>query len=431
MAINAKFKKEEVCVSELKEMPKEEGLEKGLSMLREGYMYISNRAQSFQSEVFETRLLGEKAICMIGEDAAKLFYDNNKFIRKGAAPKRAQKTLLGEGGVQTLDGQEHRHRKAMFMQLMKPASLERMKRLIKDEWQIAIDTWEQKDQIVLYEETKQLLMRAVCKWSGVPLEEDEVKKRADDMAAMFETPVTIGLEQHRGRKARRESEAWIEELVEKVREERIKPDQESVLYQFSWHRDLEGELLDKNIVAVEILNILRPTIAVTIYINFIALSLHQHPEEKGKLASRDEQALMRFVQEVRRFYPFFPLNGARVKQDFVWKGYTFKEGTLTLLDFYGTNHDPNIWENPNLFNPDRFTNWEENPFTLIPQGGGDHHTGHRCAGEWITLDIMKISLDCLANDMTYDVPKQDFSYSLVDMPSIPKSRFIMENIKRK
>lgn len=418
-------------MSELREMPREEGLEKGLSLLREGYMYISNRAESFQSDVFETRLLGEKAICMIGEEAAKIFYDDNKFIRKGAAPKRVQKTLTGEGGVQSMDGQAHRHRKAMFMQLMKPEGLERMRELIREEWEVAIDKWEEKDQIVLYEETKELLMRAVCKWAGVPIEEEEVKERTDDMAAMFETPVSIGLEQHKGRKARRKSERWIEGLVDDVREEKINPDKESVLYQFSWHRNLEGDLLDKNIVAVEILNILRPTIAVTIYINFIALSLHQHPDEREKLDSRNDKVLEMYVQEVRRFYPFFPLNGARVKEDFTWKGYQFEKGTLTLLDFYGTNHDPNIWDNPNLFKPERFANWDKNLFTLIPQGGGDHHKGHRCAGEWITLDIMKISLDYLANEITYDVPKQDFSYSLVDMPSVPKSEFIMKNIKRK
>lgn len=418
-------------MAELKSMPKEEGLEKGLSMLREGYQYISNRSQSFQSKVFETRLLGEKAICMVGEEAAKLFYDNDKFIRKGAAPKRVQKTLLGQGGVQSLDGQEHRHRKAMFMQLMNPDSLHKMRTLIKQEWETAIQNWERQEKIVLYDQTKPLLMRAVCKWAGVPLQEDEVIKRADDMAAMFETPVTIGLEQHKGRKARRDSEKWIKDLVAQVRQNEIVVDQNSALYQFSWHKDLENQLLDPDIVAVEVLNILRPTIAVTIYINFIALSLHQHPEEKEKLTTNDEKALDMFVQEVRRFYPFFPFNGARVKKDFIWNGYKFEQGTLTLLDFYGTNHDPHIWENPDLFKPERFANWEGNPFTLIPQGGGDHHTGHRCAGEWITTDIMKISLDYLANKLTYHVPKQDLSYSLVEIPSIPKSRFIMENIKRR
>lgn len=104
---------------------------------------------------------------------------------------------------------------------------------------------------------------------------------------------------------------------------------------------------------------------------------------------------------------------------------------MTLLDFYGTNHDANLWENPELFKPERFAKWDEDSFTLISQGGGDHHTGHRCPGEWITLDIMKASFDYLANEIAYEVPDQDLSYSLVDIPSIPKSKFIMKNVQRK
>ncbi len=220
-------------MSEIRSMPKEKGIEQGLSMLQEGYMYISNRAQNFQSDVFETRLLGKKTICMVGREAAKIFYDKDKFTRKGAAPKRAQKTLLGEGGVQILGGQTHLHRKAMFMRMMEPVALQRMRELIKHEWEVAILHWMKKKKVVLYEESKKLLMRAICQWAGVPLKEDEIKKWADNMAAMFETPMTIGLEHHKGRKARRESEKWIREMVEDVREKKLSPPENSVLYQFS------------------------------------------------------------------------------------------------------------------------------------------------------------------------------------------------------
>lgn len=87
------------------QMPREEGIDNSLSLIREGYMYILNRHHSFNSDVFETRLLGKKAICMVGKEAAEVFYDTEKFKRKDAAPNRAVQTLLGENGVQALDGQ--------------------------------------------------------------------------------------------------------------------------------------------------------------------------------------------------------------------------------------------------------------------------------------------------------------------------------------
>ena len=48
-------------------MPREEGIDHSLSLMREGYMYILNKRRSFNSDIFETRLLGKKAICMGGK----------------------------------------------------------------------------------------------------------------------------------------------------------------------------------------------------------------------------------------------------------------------------------------------------------------------------------------------------------------------------
>lgn len=141
----------------------------------------------------------------------------------------------------------------------------------------------------------------------------------------------------------------------------------TILHRFAWHRDLEGNLLDTETVAVEVINILRPIVAIAVFINFIALAVHHYPNEREKLESGDEKYAQMFVQEVRRFYPFFPFVMALVKKDFFWKGYKFEEGTLTLLDLYGTNHDPVIQENSEFFSPERFTKWEENPFDFIPQ----------------------------------------------------------------
>jgi fatty-acid peroxygenase len=143
----------------------------------------------------------------------------------------------------------------------------------------------------------------------------------------------------------------------------------------------------------------------------------------------DEKLLKNFVQGVRRFYPFFPFAPARARKDFTWNGYAFDKGVLTILDLYGTNHHPDLWDQPELFKPDRFDDWNGSPFNFIPQGGGDHHTGHRCAGEWITLEIMKESLDFLANKMSYEVPVQDVSFSFHNMPSLPHSRIVIRNVK--
>jgi fatty-acid peroxygenase len=418
-------------MSNTRKMPREEGIDHSLSLLREGYMYILNRRRSFNSEIFETRLLGKKAICMGGKEAAEIFYDNEKFKRQDAAPNRAIQTLFGKNGVQVLDGQNHKQRKEMFMSIMSPDGLNKLTEITKKQWEAAVDKWEQTDKVNLYEETKEILCRTACEWAGVPVQENEIKNLTNDLGAMFESAGAVGPNHWLGRNARNSVEKWIKEIIDKVRNETLNPPENTALHRFAVHRDLEGNLLDTETVAVEVINILRPIVAIAIFINFIALALHHYPEEREKLKSGDEKYAQIFVQEVRRFYPFFPFVMALVKKDFTWNGYTFEEGTLNFLDLYGTNHDPEIWDNPDEFNPYRFAEWEENPFGFIPQGGGDYFLGHRCAGEWVTIEVMKVSLNFLVNRMDYEVPDQDLSYSMVSMPSIPHSKLIIKDVKRR
>src|SRR5690625_5605197 len=77
-------------------IPKEKGIDHTLNLILEGYMYISNRCHSLHSNFFETRLLGKKTICMRGQEAVTLFYNNDKFKRNGAVPKRVVSSFFGK-----------------------------------------------------------------------------------------------------------------------------------------------------------------------------------------------------------------------------------------------------------------------------------------------------------------------------------------------
>jgi fatty-acid peroxygenase len=74
---------------------KENGIDHTMAFMQEGYLFIRNRVKQFHSDLFETRLLGEKVVCMTGEEAAAVFYDPERFIKNGAVPKHIQKTLFG------------------------------------------------------------------------------------------------------------------------------------------------------------------------------------------------------------------------------------------------------------------------------------------------------------------------------------------------
>ncbi|MBM7552071.1 cytochrome P450 [Thalassobacillus pellis] len=410
------------------DIPKEKSIDNSIALLKEGYRFIPNRCRQYGTDIFQTRLLGEKVLCMSGEKAAEIFYDKEKFHRKGAAPKRIQKTLFGENAIQSMDGNSHEHRKLLFMSLMTPDKLERLSQITNVLWREKTRDWQGADKVVLFEETKQLLCKAACKWAGVPLQEEEVKQRADDFWKMVDAFGAVGPRHWQGRSARKRGEKWIQSVIEQIRAGKLDVNEGTAAYAMAFHRDIAGKQMDSHMAAVELINVLRPIVAITDYIAFSVVALTDHPEYQEKIKNADDEFYQWFVQEVRRYYPFGPFLGARVRRSFIWNEVKFHEGTLVLMDVYGTNHDSRLWENPEKFHPERFKEWTGGMFDLIPQGGGDYYKNHRCPGEWITIQVMKDSLGFLVNKVNFELPEQDLNYSLVRMPSLPQSGVILTNI---
>ena len=371
----------------------------------------------------------QRTIYLTSPATARVCYEHGYFTREGAMPKRIQKTLLGQGGVQGLDGKTHRHRKQMFMELMgegRIAALQAISsRLLKEQ----VARWENAPEVVLYDEVRTILTKAVCEWSGVPLPDAEVALRTAQLTALFQDAGAVGWRHWKARAARARAEHWAAEIIRELREGRLLADRNSAAYVVAMWRNLDGELLPVEVAAVEILNVLRPTVAVSVFIVQVAHALQQNPTWAQRLRQDDEN-LEIFVQEVRRLYRFFPVVAARVKHDFEWQGYRFPKGTRVLLDLYGTNTDPRTWKAPDAFLPDRFRAAPHDPFNFIPQGGGAYHENHRCPGEWIAISQMKTFCDFLVNTITYDLPQQALEISPQDLPPVPKDGIVLRNVSR-
>ena len=48
----------------MSKIPKENSFDSTLSLLKEGYTFIPSRRKRLQSDIFQTRLMGKKVICM-------------------------------------------------------------------------------------------------------------------------------------------------------------------------------------------------------------------------------------------------------------------------------------------------------------------------------------------------------------------------------
>ncbi|MEO2091462.1 MAG: cytochrome P450, partial [Gemmataceae bacterium] len=191
------------------EIPRDRWPDSTLALMADPYRFIPERCRQFGTDLFQARLMLRKTICLTGPEAAALFYDEGRLARAGVAPGWLQKTLFGKGGVQGLDGEAHRHRKAMFMSLMAPGRIERLGAATTQWFQVYARKWAGRDRVVLYDEVNEILSRAVCDWAGVPLAEPEVGRRTAELMAMFDLAATLSPAHLWSRLARRRAERWI------------------------------------------------------------------------------------------------------------------------------------------------------------------------------------------------------------------------------
>ncbi|WP_406707867.1 cytochrome P450 family protein [Streptomyces halobius] len=151
------------------------------------------------------RLLGKPAIALRGPAAVGFFYDENHVHRRSALPGPVLSTLFGKGAVHTLDGETHRHRKGLFVSLLKDASgVSALAEHVTQEWEHSRKAWAAPSPLTLFDEVSVLRTRAVCRWAGIPLPEhpdDEVRHTARDLvgclsAALGDQLVPSGFTAH-------------------------------------------------------------------------------------------------------------------------------------------------------------------------------------------------------------------------------------------
>ena len=410
-------------------IPDEGALDRSLALLREGYRFGPRRFARWATDAVRTRLMLRRATLVRGAGMAGMFYDGDRFTRRGGMPATALKLLQDRGSVQMLDGEDHRHRKAMFLSLMGEAEAERLAGMAEAEWRRRLPDWEQEGEIVLFDEARDILFRAACAWAGVPLREDEAGQRLREAAEMIEGAGRVGPRNWRAQVLRSRHEAWARRVVEGAHSG-IPAPPGSALAAIAAHRDRQGKLLDASTAAVELINVLRPTQAVARFVVFAALALHRHPEVAPRLRAGDEALLRSFAQEVRRMTPFLPMIGGRARRAFDWGGLRVARGDWVLIDLFATCRHPDLWPEPETFRPDRVLDRAPTPHDLIPQGAGDARTTHRCPGEAITLALTRMAARMLACGMRYEVPPQDLRVDLRRIPALPASGMVLWNVAR-
>ena len=341
------------------------GPDKWLALMRDGYQFWQNLRDERGSEVVRARLLHERATCITGGDAATFFYEEPRLERSSALPAPIVGTLFGHGAVHTLDADQHVHRKSLFTDLLTAEAVGMIAAEAGRRWDEREPVW--RGETELFEEASAILLGAVSAWFGLPIHAEDAAGRAADMLAMVDGFGSPGARHWRGHRARGRTERWMEGVLQDIRDG---ASNEAPIGTVALFRDASGDLLTLRTAAVEAINLVRPTVAISWLLSGVALAFDSWPHLREDLAAGAISALD-LAQEVRRCYPFAPFLAARATGDLEWSGELIPSGSLVVLDLWGTDHDPRIWPDPFTFDPTRFQHTTVTPFNLVPQCGCD------------------------------------------------------------
>lgn len=95
-----------------------------------------------------------------------------------------------------------------------------------------------------------------------------------------------------------------------------------------------------------------------------------------------------FCRETLRIHPVAPMVGRLVKQDFEVAGHVLPAGTKLAASVILAHLNPEVWEAPETFRPERFLDGHPDPGTWLPFGGGSR----KCLGMSLALIEMKLVL---------------------------------------
>lgn len=378
------------------------------------------------------RLLGDETIFVRGTEGVALFYDDQRIARHGAMPAIVQETLFGHGSVHGLDGDDHRHRKRTFVDIAyDDEQVTRLLPLLEGEWQRELDAWRAGGARSAYDAAVGALGRAIMRWAGLPGTPAAQTRWAARLAQIVDGfGVPYSPEYVLAWLNRAWSDRHAGRLIEAVRAGELTPPDGTALHAWAWHRDRSGELLSARLAGIELQNSIRPMIAVARFVAFAAKKLHEHPAWRERIAREraergslvDGPLAVAFAQEVRRTSPFVPMLPGRALVDVELDGRRAPAGGRVVLDILGTDTDPEAWDEPDAFDPERFVGVGdyEALAAFIPHGGADVATGHRCPGEKLAIAGLAAAVAALS-DPDLRIRPDGLDVNLRRLPTKPSS----------
>jgi cytochrome P450 len=301
-------------------------------------------------------------------------------------------------GLMLLDFDEHRlHRRALSV-AFKSGPMKSYLAALDAGISQRVTRWRQlPGPILFYPAMKQLTLDLAATsflGEGIGPEVDEITRAFIDMVAASVTPIRQpwpGTQMARGVKGRKRVVAYFSEQIPL---RRAKGGGDDLFSQLCHATHEDGALLSTQDIVDHMSFLMmaaHDTLTSSLTSFVAALAANRQWQEK----LRDEVTALDIAvhepttfdkleamplsemafKEAMRMKPPVPSIPRRATRDFSFKGYAIPAGTLVAINPLFTHHMPEIWPDPDAFDPMRFTDEAQrnrHRFAWVPFGGGAH-----------------------------------------------------------
>src|SRR4051812_31236061 len=383
----------------LTHIPGDEGwpiIGKTIEVLADPKGHVEKHAAKY-GLVYRSHLFGETSIVLLGPEANELvLFDQAKLFSSALGWGRIL-GLLFPRGLMLLDFDEHRlHRRALSV-AFKSGPMKSYLSELDTGIAARVAQWKATPgQMQFYPAMKQLTLDLAATsflGAGIGPEVKEITRAFVDMVAAAVTPIRRplpGTQMARGVKGRQRIVAYFSEQIP-IRRDKGGEDLFSQLCRAT-HDD--GALLSTQDIVDHMSFLMMAahdtlTSSLTSFIGELAANPEWQDRLRdevsalgvaaGEPTTSDDLEAMPLTEmafkEALRLKPPVPSMPRRAVRDFSFKGYAIPAGAMIGVNPLFTHHMPEIWPDPEKFDPMRFTDEAQrgrHRFAWVPFGGGAH-----------------------------------------------------------
>jgi cytochrome P450 len=409
--------------------------------LKDGFGFVEGRTERL-GPVFKTKILGRPTAVIVGPDAAGQFIDESKIQREGGMLPHIQ-ALFGGRALPVLDGEEHRERKAFVMAAFTRDALAgylpEMQRLMA----AAFAGWATGSELRWLDGFKRLALEVISTTIlGLPVGPtfDAIAKDYELVGGGFSS-LPIPLPGTAYDRARRALARILAVYAKNAQEHLATPSSDGLSRILAARSARDGRQITVDEAKVELHHIVVAGLIVWAWFVTAVQELGRNPEIRERLRAElaslpagplTLDALMKaphlrqVSMEIRRLSPVVHVFFGKARTTFEFAGHTIPEGWMVLWGIRSSHLRPEVYPEPTRFDPERFGperhEQDRHPHAFVPNGAGDAHKNHKCAGyEFAPLMLQLFLAELLRGGYQWTfAPNQDLALDYSKVPPEPR-----------